>query len=149
MRIAWAFFVAAAGWWGSALAQAPPTNLPAPLPTPSAPAPSAQDGRFSMTPTQGGFLRLDKETGAVSFCTVEAGLSLCRISADERAAFESEIARLRRDNAELKSSRGGGAPGASSTLPKEEDMERVLSFTERFMRRMMRIFKDEANGDKS
>ena len=55
-----------------------------------------------MTPTQGGFLRLDKETGAVSFCTVDAGLSVCRVSADERAALENEIARLRRDNAELK-----------------------------------------------
>ena len=29
----------------------------------------------------------------MSFCTVEAGLSLCRVSADERAALENEIAR--------------------------------------------------------
>jgi hypothetical protein len=28
-------------------------------------------------------------------------------------------------------------------------MDRVLSFTERFMRRIMRIFKEEANGEKS
>jgi len=147
MRIPWAM-LAAAAWCGPALAQAPSTTPP-PLAAPTTPAPSVQDGRFSMTPTQAGFLRLDKETGAVSFCTVEAGLSVCRISADERAAFESEIARLRRDNAELKAAQGGGAPGASSNLPKEEDMERVLSFTERFMRRMMRIFKEEANGDKS
>jgi len=101
-----------------------------------------------MTPTQGGFLRLDKETGAVSFCTVDAGLSVCRVSADERAALENEIARLRRDNAELKTARGPNAPGASSGLPKDEDMERALSFTERFMRRIMRIFKEEANGEK-
>ncbi len=113
----------------------------------SPPAPqsyAAQDGRFSMTPTQGGFLRLDKETGAVSFCTVDGGLSLCRISADERAAFESEILRLRRENAELKAgqARAGGLPG-------EEEFERAMSFTERFLRRMMRVFKDETNGDKS
>jgi hypothetical protein len=97
-----------------------------------------------MIPTQGGFLRLDKDTGAVSFCTVDAGLSLCRISADERAAFESEVARLRRENAELKASqaRSGASPG-------EEGFERAMSFTERFLRRMMRVFKDEANGDKS
>ncbi len=102
-----------------------------------------------MTPTQGGFLRLDKETGAVSFCTVEAGLSLCRISADERAALENEIARLRQENTELKAARGPNQPSASSGLPTEADMERALSFTERFMRRMMRIFKDETNGEKS
>jgi hypothetical protein len=134
--------LAALALCGPALAQAPATNPPAP----GATAPSAQEGRFSMAPTQGGFLRLDKETGAVSFCTVEAGLSLCRISADERAALETEIARLRRENAELKAAH---APGASSGLPKEEDMERVLSFTERFMRRIMRIFKEEAGGEKS
>jgi len=58
-----------------------------------------------------GFLRLDKETGAVSFCTVDAGLSVCRVSADERAALENEIARLRRDNAELKTARSPNAPG--------------------------------------
>ena len=144
MRIPWAM-LAAMAWCGPALSQAPSTTPPAP----SVPAPSVQEGRFSMTPTQGGFLRLDKETGAVSFCTVEAGLSLCRVSADERAALENEIERLRRDNAELKAARGPTAPGASSGLPKDEDMERVLSFTERFMRRIMRIFKEEAPGEKS
>ncbi|MGA8169751.1 MAG: hypothetical protein WB816_02775 [Methylocystis sp.] len=102
-----------------------------------------------MTPAQGGFLRLDKETGAVSFCTVETGLSVCRISADERATLENEIARLRRDNAELRTARGDRAPSASSSFPKEEDLERALSFTERFLRRMMRVFREEANGDKS
>ena len=53
------------------------------------------------------------------------------------------------DNAELKTARSPNAPGASSGLPKDEDMERALSFTERFMRRIMRIFKEEANGEKS
>ena len=143
MRISWAV-LAMTAWCCPALAQAPATNPPAP----DAPAPSVQDGRFSMTPTQGGFLRLDKETGAVSFCTVESGLSLCRVSADERKALEDEIARLRRENAELKTARGPNA-GASSGLPKDEDMERALSFTERFMRRIMRIFKEETNGEKS
>lgn len=144
MRIPWPM-LAAVAWCAPALAQAPMTDPPAP----SAPAPSAREGRFSMTPTQGGFLRLDTETGAVSFCTVEAGLSLCRVGADERATLESEIERLRRENTELKAARGPNAPSASSGLPKEEDMERVLSFTERFMRRIMRIFKEEANGEKS
>ena len=63
----------------------PPARPARAAATASAPAPSVQEGRFSMTPTQGGFLRLDKETGAVSFCTVDAGLSVCRGSADERA----------------------------------------------------------------
>ncbi len=100
-----------------------------------------------MSPAQGGFLRLDKETGAVSFCTVDDGLSVCRISAEERAALENEIERLRRENTELKAALARGGSG-SGGAPKEEDFERAMSFTERFLRRMMRVFQDEAGGGK-
>ena len=113
MHILWPM-LAALAWCGPALAEAPSTNPPAP----SAPAPSLQEGRFSMTPTQGGFLRLDKETGAVSFCTVDAGLSACRVSADERAAFESEIARLRRDNADSKPPAAPASPARPRACPR-------------------------------
>ena len=119
---------------------------PAPAETPPTSAPDA--GRYSMTPADGGFLRLDKATGAVAFCTAKDGLSLCRAGADERAALEAEIARLKSENAELKS-RTGAAPKAPSTVPSEEEFERALSFTERFLRRMMRIFREEAPGQNS
>ncbi|HYA79744.1 MAG TPA: hypothetical protein VED87_02280 [Methylocystis sp.] len=99
--------------------------------------------RFSMTPSNGGFLRLDKQTGAVSFCTVESAASVCRIGADERVALEDEIARLRRENAELKAAQGG-----VSALPKDEEIERALTLTERFFRRFMRLFGYEPPGDK-
>lgn len=105
--------------------------------------------RYSMTPAQSGFLRLDKQSGVVSYCTVENGLAACRLGADERAALETEIARLRRENAELKAARGPAPGPSSSTLPREEEFERALSFAERFFRRMMRVLKDEAPGDKS
>jgi hypothetical protein len=107
--------------------------------------------RFSMTPGDGGFLRLDKQTGAVSFCTIKDGLSLCRATADERAALESEVARLRRENGELKNrlaeSPAPRTPGTN--LPNEEEFERSLSFTERFLRRMMRVFREEAPCDRT
>ena len=107
--------------------------------------------RYSMTPAEGGFLRLDRQSGAVSFCTVKDGMSLCRASTDERAALEGEVSRLTRENAELKS-RLADVPAArqhGSTLPSEEEFERTLSFTERFLRRMMRVFREEAPGDRS
>jgi hypothetical protein len=114
-------------------------------------ATSTEHERYSMTPADSGFLRLDKRTGAVSFCTVKDGLSLCRASGDERAALEAEISRLRRENAELKS-RLAEAPTTrphGSTVPSEEEFERTLSFTERFLRRIMRVFREEAPGDRS
>lgn len=107
----------------------------------SAAAQEAGD-RYAMTPTDGGFLRLDKETGAVSFCAVENGLASCRIGADERAALEAEIARLRRENAELNAAAKGAAP------PGDDQFERALTLTERFLRRFLRLFKDESSDEK-
>lgn len=111
------------------------------------PAPSGEPGRYTMTPAEGGFLRLDTLTGSVSFCSVKEASSSCRASADEKAALEAEVARLTRENAELKG-RLSGAPTAqqkgASGLPSEEEFERTLSFTERFLRRMMKVLREEA-----
>ncbi|MBG0809549.1 hypothetical protein IY145_09175 [Methylosinus sp. H3A] len=114
---------------------------------PAAEPPPSEAGRFAMSPAEGGLLRLDKQTGAVSFCTVEGGLSVCRVAAEERAALQGEIERLARENAELRAKLPGGA-GAEAVprkgLPGEEEFERALSFTERFLRRMMKLFREEA-----
>lgn len=111
-------------------------------------APTAgEPERYAMTPSEGGVLRLDKQTGSVSFCTVEKGQSLCRAGADEKIALEAEIARLSRENAELRNALSG-APEAQRKggygLPSEEEFERTLSMTERFLRRMLRVFREEA-----
>jgi hypothetical protein len=105
-----------------------------------------EPGRFAMSPAEGGMLRLDKQTGAVSFCTAEGGLSVCRAAAEERAALQAEIERLARENAELRARLPGAAPEAAPPkgLPGEEELERALSFTERFLRRMMKLFREEA-----
>ena len=112
-----------------------------------APAPPAPESeRFSITPADGGFVRLNKETGAVSYCSVKDGVTVCRLGAEERSALESEIERLRKENAALKA-RAEGAPPPSARPnggPSEEEFERALSFTERFLRRIMRIFREEA-----
>ena len=47
------------------------------------------DGRFTMTATANGFLRLDTRTGAVSLCVVQGGTAQCRVAADERTALDS------------------------------------------------------------
>lgn len=108
--------------------------------TPSIVAPEGD--RFTLQPTDGGFLRMHRDTGALSFCSVKDGVAVCRLGADERAALEAEIERLRAENARLRAA--GGAPQRPSALPSEQDFERALSFTERFVRRIMRLFKEEA-----
>ncbi len=103
--------------------------------------------RFTLTPADGGFVRMNKETGALSYCSVKDGFSVCRLGAEERAALEAEIDRLRKENAALKA-RAEAAPVPPGTRPNagpsEEEFERALSFTERFLRRIMRLFREEA-----
>lgn len=112
--------------------------LAAPAHAGDTPGVAAQD-RFALQPNPGGgFLRLDRTTGAVSYCSGKETFAVCRLGADERAALETEIARLREENARLKAAR------APTALPGEEEFERALGFTERFLRRIMRLFKEEA-----
>lgn len=103
--------------------------------------------RFALTPMDGGFVRMNKETGALSYCSVRDGVTVCRLGAEERAAFEAEIERLRKENAALKA-RAEAAPAPPAARPNagpsEEEFERALSFTERFLRRIMRLFREEA-----
>lgn len=110
--------------------------LDAPAST-GAEAPAAENGRYSMTPTSDGFLRLDTRTGAVSLCKVENGAARCRTAAEERTALESEIDRLARENEALRKKQD------SAGLPTRKDFDRAMDYAEEFMRRMMRIMRDD------
>ena len=81
-----------------AVAQGPATQDQA------APPPSPDDSRFSFHRMGDGFVRLDSRTGQLAQCGWAATGWSCKMVPDERAAFESEIGRLQRDNAELKKS---------------------------------------------
>ena len=84
----------------------------------SAPAALAQvpdeDKRYQFNQVADGYLRLDLKTGQVSLCSRrDIGWS-CVAVADDRAAFDSEIARLQGENAALKKAmldRGLPLPG--------------------------------------
>lgn len=107
--------------------------------------PATENGRYSMTPVQDGFLRLDTRTGAVAMCRLVNGAPECRTGADERAALESEIGRLQAENRDLRL-KGPGASAAAppSNMPSDQDMEKALSLAEKFMRGMMRIMREES-----
>lgn len=120
--------------------------LAAPAVAQNAPAdPSAsENGRYSMTPAPNGFLRMDTRTGATSLCTVENGTARCVAAAEERSALQQEIDRLTRQNEALKSraEKSGGLPSA-------EDFGKAMDYAEQFMRRMMRIMRDDDPGRKT
>src|SRR3569833_630696 len=63
--------------------------------------PTDENGRYTLSATDNGYLRLDTRTGAVSICTGKGGW-VCRVVPDERAALDQEIGRLQGDIDKLK-----------------------------------------------
>jgi hypothetical protein len=88
-----AFFVC-----GPILAQTPETVPPANPETPQ-----GQQARYSFNRVDGGFLRLDGVSGQVALCSQRSAGWACETVPEERAAFETEIARLQREVTQLKS----------------------------------------------
>jgi hypothetical protein len=108
-------------------------------------------GRYSMTPVEGGFMRLDSESGAVSICTRKSDQWACE-PVDDKAASSDDKGRLEAENKELKDriraledsqSQGkapsdNGPPGGITKLPTEKEVDEALDYVER----MYKKFRD-------
>ncbi|MGR6432105.1 hypothetical protein ACU5AY_14420 [Rhizobium sp. PAMB 3174] len=100
----------------------------------------AQDepsGRYQLQHSETGFVRLDTATGEMTYCSEAGGDLTCRPSANERAAYQEEIDDLSRRVLALEQAVKSGVK-AQDGLPSDEELDRTLSFMERFFRR----FKD-------
>jgi len=64
--------------------------------------PDNENGRYAMSATSDGVLRLDTRTGAMSTCNNSGAGWACYAVPDERAAMDAEIGRLQADNEKLK-----------------------------------------------
>lgn len=95
--------------------------------------------RFVLEKAGDGFVRLDRQSGAMSHCTLKDGNLICRMAADERAAFEDELDRLEKRVAALEAS--AGAP-ARQALPNDAEVDRSISIMERFMRSFMGLIDE-------
>jgi hypothetical protein len=133
--------------------------------------PDTENGRYTLSQTADGFVRLDTRTGAVSTCGNNGNGWACYAVPDERKAMDDAIGRLQAENEKLKAqlaSREGAssgktdealpksdkqvAPKAESEprieipLPSDADVDRVMSFLERAWRRLIdmanRVQKD-------
>ncbi len=77
-------------------------------------------GRYTMTPTHDGFIRLDTQTGAMSLCTGKDGDWACRAMPDDQKKLQDRIVRLEEDNRALKEEnrRLGDVMGLNLDKPK-------------------------------
>jgi hypothetical protein len=85
-----------------------------------------------MQKVDGGFLRLDAQTGQVSFCRERDGW-VCETVADDRAALEAEIKRLNERIAALERQRQD--PVDRFRTPTDQEIEQVMGFFEKMMKR--------------
>ena len=118
--------------------------------------PDSENGRYSFSPMGDGALRLDTRTGQVSQCSRSDAGWACRAVPDERAALETEIARLQGENATLKKellARGLPVPGVPSPpaarpsepelkLPSDAEVDKVMSFLEKVWRRLVEMGRE-------
>lgn len=131
-------------------------------------APDSENGRYALSPTSDGVVRLDTRTGIVSTCGDKGSGWACYAVPDERAALDEEIGRLLRENEKLKGQLAQREPTVSGKideplpksdslkpsgpksaetnrnkieipLPSDHDMDRVMSFVERAWRRLVEM----------
>ncbi|MGQ3212298.1 MAG: hypothetical protein ACT6U0_00745 [Shinella sp.] len=105
------------------------------------------EGRYRMDKTEGGFVRLDTATGEVSLCRERDGQIVCRMAADERAAFEKELDLLTKRVEALEKGGATALTDAKPALPTDEEIDRTMSIMEKMMQRFMGIVKNLEDGE--
>lgn len=86
-------------------------------------------------------VRVDRESGRVSFCRNADGGPVCILAAEERAAWSAEVEALEKRVAELEAN-SSGAPSSKSN----DDLDKALETAETMMRRffdMMQTLKKD------
>ena len=116
--------------------------------------PDTEDNRYQFNRVEDGYLRLDLKNGQVSLCSRRSVGWACVTIADDRAAFDGEIARLQGENAALKKAmldRGLRLPGGVTTdvpvargdpdlkPPNHDDVDRMLTAVEKVWRRLVEM----------
>ncbi|MEH6951772.1 hypothetical protein V4R08_10575 [Nitrobacter sp. NHB1] len=88
--------------------------------------PDVENGRYTLTPMSGGFVRLDTRTGVVAHCADKGNGWACYALPEERAALDKEIGRLLAKNEKLKAQLAAREPTAGGktrqALPKADSL---------------------------
>ncbi len=121
-------------------------------------------GRFSLSPVDGGFLRLDKQTGAVAMCAKNANDWTCKTVDDQTTSGPTSTqSRLETENKELKDRvkeleelletkplgppplsgpLADGPPGGKAQLPTDEEVDQALDYMTRVYKKIRDRIKD-------
>ena len=107
---------------------------------------SEETDRYRLEKSANGYVRMDTQTGAMSICEERSGQLVCKMAADERAAYQDEIDRL--DNsvkaldARVAKLENSLSARLESQLPSQEDFNKSLGYMQQFFRTFKDIVKD-------
>lgn len=119
------------------------------------------ENRYQIEKTGDKFVRMDRKTGAVSVCALSGDNLICRLGADERAAYEESLdemnTRLEKLEARLAKLEADGTklPVPKVPLNKDKsgeqnenpdllakDLDRAMEFAREAMNRFMDVIQD-------
>ncbi|MDQ8699817.1 hypothetical protein [Hyphomicrobium sp. LHD-15] len=127
-------------------------------------------GRYTMSPAEGGVIRLDRETGAMAFCTGKDGDWTCKAMPETESALKKRVEELEGEKRALEAERqlrdaplGGPAakapegeppvadaappsPPGDLPVPNEKDVDKLFDYVEgmvkKFKERIDRLEKE-------
>lgn len=123
-------------------------------------------GRYTMSPAEGGFVRLDTETGAMALCAKKDNQWACDAMPDVQAAQRRDVERLEADNKALKDeirrmeeimglgdTKPGGAgpkqaerPLGGPGLPSEKDVDQAFDYLTRMLKKFQEKMRELEGG---
>lgn len=129
-------------------------------------ADDARSGRFTMTPADGGFIRLDTETGALALCAKNGDQWACQPMPDSQQSQAREIERLQAENKALKDEirrmedvmglgepkpgeppvAGGERPKGGLELPSEKDVDKAFDYVQRMLKKFQERMRELESG---
>ena len=84
-------------------------------------------GRYVLEKVEQGFLRLDRETGAMALCAAKAGVWECDAIKDQGLDLTAELARLKAENEKLKTRVAELEKAVGVTkLPSDQEVDRMM-----------------------
>lgn len=107
---------------------------------------SAEEGQvYTLERTKDGYVRTNTKTGATSICTEKGDQLVCRMSVDDQAAYETDVAALEAKIENLEKRLAMLEKAGSKTLQQPEtemEFQTSLNRMEQFFRRFMGIVKE-------
>lgn len=102
---------------------------------------------YALSPATGSYLRIDRQSGAVSLCAERGGLWSCQLLADDRQTYQDRIAALEADKAALEAentrlrTRIAALEGGGNKDAEARKREEFLDLSDKMMRHFFELIE--------